>query len=290
MLDSETATTSHGPATRIRARVEKHDFSASYDQPTPAAYYRSLQDLDYRLPELARPIIERYLHAIRRERKRDVVRVVDLCCGYGVNAALWNYRIDMDALYQRYAVWPRAGKPTKEVIEEDRRMLAMRRRQPLAVEVIGIDVAANALDYAREAGLLAHALPINLEQDEPSRAERSLLSEADLVTVTGGLSYIGHKSFKRLLSCFPKERRPLIVWFPLRHLDVGPVVDALDRFGYRTDMLTTLRQRRFKDADERHVVLRQLRQRGLDPSDAEPGYSHAVCRVSRPRTTLAPSS
>jgi SAM-dependent methyltransferase len=282
MLDSETATTSHGTATRIRARVEKHDFSASYDQPTPAAYYRSLQDLDYRLPELARPIIGRYLDAIRRERPRDVVRVIDLCCGYGVNAALWNHRIDMDALYQRYAVWPHAGKPAKEVIEEERRLFAMCRRQPLAAEVIGIDVAANALDYAREAGLLAHALPINLEQDEPSRAERSLLSQADLVTVTGGLSYIGHNSFERLLSCFPSEGRPWIVWFPLRHLDVAPVVVVLDRFGYRTDMLTTLRQRRFKDADERRVVLRQLGQRGLDPKDAERGYSHAVCRVSRP--------
>jgi SAM-dependent methyltransferase len=290
MPDSETTTETRDAATRIRARVEKHDFSASYDQPTPAAYYRSLQDLDYRLPELARPFIGRYLDAIRRERKCAVLRVIDLCCGYGVNAALWNHRIDMEALYRRYAFWPEAGEPAQEVTEEDRRLFAACRRQPLEAEVIGIDVAANALAYARKVGLLAHGLRIDLERDDPSRDEQSLLSRADLVTVTGGLSYIGHKSFERLLACFPRERRPWIVWFPLRHLDVDPVVRALDRVGYRTDILTMLRQRRFKDADERQLVLRQLQQRGLDPNDAERGYSHAVCRVSRPRTVAAPLS
>ena len=286
MLDSETATTSHGTATRIRARVEKHDFSASYDQPTPAAYYRSLQDLDYRLPELARPIIERYLDAIRQERKRDVVRVIDLCSGYGVNAALWNHRIEMEALYRRYAAWPDAGDPAQEVIEDDRRLFAACRRQPLEAEVIGIDVAANALAYAREAGLLAHALPINLEREDPSWEERSLLSQADLVTVTGGLSYIGHKSFERLLACFPRERLPWIVWFPLRHLDVDPVVAALDRFGLQSTTQGTLPQRRFMDSDERQAVVRQLRQRGLDPKDTARGYSHAICRVSRPGSVI----
>jgi SAM-dependent methyltransferase len=290
MQDSEIVARIHGAPARINARAKKHDFSASYDQPTPVAYYRSLRDLDYRLPELARPIIGRYLDAIRQARMRDVLRVIDLCCGYGVNAALWNHRIDMEALYRRYADWPDAGDPVGEVIEDDRRLFAACRRQPRETEVIGIDVAANALDYAKEVGLLTHGLRINLELDDPNRDERSLLGQADLVTVTGGLSYIGHKSFEHLLACFPRERRPWIIWFPLRHIDVDPVVAALDRFGFRTDMLTTLRQRRFKDVDERQAVLRQLRQRGLDPDDAEPGYSHAVCRVSRPGTVDAPLS
>lgn len=285
MLKSESITEPHADATSIRPRIDKYDFSASYDQPTPAAYYRSLRDLDYRLPELARPFIMRCLDAIRRERGRKVVRVIDLCSGYGVNAALWNHEIGMDELYDRYAVWPGRNDSEEQVIERDRRWFDMLRNRPIEAEVIGVDVAANALDYARDVGLLQHALTLNLEHDDPGPDARKLLGGADMITVTGGLSYIGHATFERLLACFPKDCRPLVVWFPLRHTNVDPVVDTLDRFGLRTKRLATLPQRRFKDVCERRTVLRQLEERGLDPSDAGHGYSHAVCAISHSVST-----
>ena len=285
MLKSESITEPHAETTPIRPRIDKHDFSPSYDQPTPAAYYRSLRDLDYRLPELARPFIMRCFDAIRRERGRKVVRVIDLCSGYSVNAALWNHDITMKTLYRRYADWPHAGVPIQKVLEDDRRMFALCRRQPIEAEVIGVDVAANALDYARDVGLLQHALTLNLECCDPGPDARKLLGGADMITITGGLSYIGHATFERLLTCFPADRRPLVVWFPLRHTDVDPVVDTLDRFGLRTKRLATLPQRRFKDIRERRTVLRQLEERGLDPNDAGHGYSHAVCAISHSVST-----
>ena len=128
MLDSETIAKPED-ARKIEARVEKHDFSASYDQPTPAAYYRSLHDLDYRLPELARPIVMQCLDVVRRERQTDVPRVIDLCCGYGVNAALWNHDVTMETLYRRYAAWPHPGDALQGVIERDRRLFARCRRR-----------------------------------------------------------------------------------------------------------------------------------------------------------------
>ena len=109
---------------------------------------------------------------IRKTRRDRPVRVIDLCCGYGVNAALLNHDVDMDDLYDRYTVWPGPNLLPKAMIEGDRRLFAIRRRSPPEAEVIGVDVAANALTYAREAGLLAEALPLNLERDDPDARAR----------------------------------------------------------------------------------------------------------------------
>ncbi len=265
---------------------KKTDFNDTYDRPTPEAYYRTLRGLDYRLPELARPFIKRCLEALRRIRGRNRVRVIDLCCGYGVNAALLNHNVDMDDLYDRYAEGSHAGLPAEVVIERDRRLFALRRRSPMEADVIGVDVAANALTYARDAGLLSEALSLNLERDNPDAKTRALFRDADLVTVTGGLSYIGPASFERILDCFPAGHRPWVVWFPLRQTNVDGVTGTLAHFGLKTEWLTTLPQRRMTDARERQLVLRQLKEAGLDPKDKRAGYLHAACAISRPDSSV----
>jgi len=276
MTNSETA------APAIKPGGNKADFSDTYNQPTPETYYRKLHSLDYKVPELARPFIGRCLDLVRKTLRKRQVRVIDLCCGYGVNAAMLNHDIDMDDLYDRYAAWPEPNLSSKAMIEGDRRLFATRRKSPPAAEVIGVDVAANALTYAKNAGLLAEALPINLERDDPDAKTRALFSEADMVTVTGGLSYIGRATFERVLDCFPKHRRPWIVWFPLRHVNVDSVTDTLTRFGLKTRRMATLPHRRMTDANERMLILRQLKKAGLDPTDEKAGYLHAVCMISHP--------
>lgn len=280
MTDHQTAT----PAIKLGSK--KADFNDTYDRLTPETYYRTLRGFDYRIPELARPFIRHCLETVRQIRRRNHIRVIDLCCGYGVNAALLNHNVDMDDLYERYADWPRAGHSTETVIEQDRDLFALRRRSPVDAEIIGVDVAANALNYAVDTGLLTEALSLNLERDDPDAKTRALFRGADLVTVTGGLSYIGPASFERVLDCFPVGHRPWVVWFPLRHTNVDSVTDTLARFGLKTEWLTTLPQRRMTDISERRLVLRQLKEAGLDPEDKRAGYLHAVCAVSRPDPTL----
>ena len=269
-------------APAIKPGGRKSNFSNTYNRPTPETYYRALHSLDYKTPELARPFIRRCLDMIRKTRRDRPVRVIDLCCGYGVNAALLNHDVDMDDLYDRYTVWPVPDLLPKAMIEGDRRLFAIRRRSPPEAEVIGVDVAANALTYAREAGLLAEALPLNLERDDPDARARALFGGADMITVTGGLSYIGKATFERVLDCFPTNHRPWIVWFPLRHVNVDSVTETLQRFGLKTRRMGTLPHRRMTDAGERKLVLHQLKEAGLDPNDEKVGYLHANCMISRP--------
>lgn len=267
---------------RLEPEFKKANFDDTYDRPTPKAYYNALHGLDYRLPELARPFIRRSLTALRRIHRRDRVKMIDLCCGYGVNAALLNHDIDMQDLYDRYAGGPWEPLPLSIIVERDRNLFASQRRSPIEADVIGVDVAAKALAYARDVGLLDEGLPLDLERDDPDASARRLLADADIVTVTGGLSYIGKASFERLFDCFPADRRPWVVWFPLRHAKFDGVVDTLANFGLATEFLTTLPQRRMTDARERQIVLQQLKEVGLDPKDEKAGYLHAVCAISRP--------
>jgi SAM-dependent methyltransferase len=280
MINSETTPSVTKPG------AKKADFSDTYDRPTPETYYRALKGLDYKTPELARPFIRRCLDLVRKTIGHRQARVIDLCCGYGVNAALLNHDVDMGDLYDRYADWPKPGLPATAMIERDRRLFAAKRKSPPEAEVIGVDVAANALAYARNAGLLVEALPLNLECDDPDAKTRSLFGEADLVTVTGGLSYIGRATFERVLDCSPKHRRPWIVWFPLRHVNVDGITKTLTRFGLKTRRMATLPHRRMTDAGERKLVLHQLKEAGLDPKDEKVGYLHADCMISRPDRSI----
>ncbi len=269
-------------ASAINLGSKKADFSDTYDRSTPETYYRALRGLDYKIPELARPFIRRCLDVVRKTLRSRPARVIDLCCGYGVNAAMLNHDVDMDDLYNRYADWPGPDLPPKAMIEGDRRLFAARRKSPLAAEVMGVDVAANALTYARDAGLLVEALRLNLELDNPDARTRALFSGADMVTVTGGLSYIGQATFERVLDCFPANRRPWVVWFPLRHVKIDSVTDTLARFGLKTQRMATVPHRRMTDAGERKLVLHQLQEAGLDPNDEKAGYLYANCMISRP--------
>lgn len=266
----------------IKPRVEKCDFSDTYNRLTPAPYYRRLRGLDYRLPQYARPIVKRCLSAVRQIRRRGRIRVIDLCCGYAVNAALLNHDVTMDDLYRRYAKWPGPRDSARDVIERDRFMFAARRSRPPEAQVVGVDVADNALAYAKDVGLLNEALSLNLEREDPGSEARALFREADVITVTGGLSYIGHASFERVLDCFPAERRPWVIWFPLRHVDVDAVTTALAHFDLQTERVATLPQRRISDARERRLVLQQSKEAGPDPSDRRDDYLHADCAISRP--------
>ncbi|MGH1481420.1 MAG: hypothetical protein ACRBM6_22235 [Geminicoccales bacterium] len=270
----------------IKLGAKKANFNDTYDRPTPEAYYQALQGFDYRLPELARPLIERCIEALCRIRGRNRIRVIDLCCGYGVNAALLNHKIDMDDLYDRYTDMAKASHPAETVIEADRRMFAKCRHASMKADIIGVDVAANAIAYAKDAGLLNDAFALNLERESPDAETRALFRGADLVTVTGGLSYIGAASFERILDCFPEGRRPWVVWFPLRHTNVDKVTDTLARYGLRTDRQTTLPQRRMADSGERQLVLRQLKEAGLNPADKKAGYLHAISAISHPEPSI----
>ncbi|MGH3578528.1 MAG: class I SAM-dependent methyltransferase, partial [Mycobacterium sp.] len=152
------------------------------------------------------------------------------------------------------------------------------------VRVVGLDVSAPALAYGRRAGLLAEAWCEDLEREEPSPALVAGLRDVGVIFSTGGVGYVGTRTFERLLRHAPDPGQLWLAIFVLRVFDYAPIAELLGDYGLVTDRLPgTFPQRQFADATERAAALRDVRRRGLDPTGRESaGWFHADCFVSRP--------
>ncbi|MEX0659634.1 MAG: hypothetical protein WD080_10925 [Egibacteraceae bacterium] len=265
----------------------KYVFDDVYDAPDPRPYFRTLMEYDYRIPQQAKPLLRRLAEA-RRARTGRRPTVTDLCCSYGINAAMLKHDLTLDDLYSRYGSNDLQEISSEELGERDAAFFAQH-RLPGAPRVLGLDVAANAVAYARRAGLLDDGWSENLERDEPSGVLTSGIRDTDLVTVTGGVGYIGPRTFSAVLSAVARPD-PWVAMFVLRWVDVRPVVEVLAHHGLETEQLgaRTFPQREFAGAAERDHVLAALSEQGVDPAGKElEGAHHADFYLARPKDDVA---
>ncbi|MEU9994085.1 hypothetical protein [Streptomyces sp. NPDC050848] len=255
----------------------KTRFEDIYDRPDPRAYFRRLAPLEYEIPQQARAAFR------RAAAERGGGTVLDLCCSYGINAALLNHDVTLAELYARYTDPAVSELTSAELAVRDKEFYASRRRED-AAPVIGLDVADNALRYARAVGLLDDAYAENLEEGaQPSSRLRAAMADVGLITLTGGGSYLTRRTFDALLGW---AGRPLRVSaFVLRTVSYRPIADCLATHGLRTvcDPSRTYPQRLFTDAGEQRFAVEAVRALGADPTGREAaGRFHTVLYESVP--------
>ncbi len=219
---------------------------------------------------------------------RGYFEALDLCCSYGVNAALLGHDLTLEDLYAHYASPELAGLPTEGLLEADRAFYAGHRNGGPS-GIVGADSAANAVRYALRAGLLEAGLGEDLERAEPSGDFRGSVGGVGLVTVTGGVGYVWERTFDRILKSVTQARpdgeAPWVATLPARLVDYGPLSELFSGYGLVTEKLSTrtFPQRRFADAAERDHALRELAKLGVDPAGKEEeGWYHADLYLSRP--------
>ena len=122
-----------------RAHDVREEYEQIYEQPDPRAYFRILHGLDYRIPELASPVFRNVVDKLA-EVKSDRLRLLDVGCGFGVNAALLRYPMDMDRLAHRCRDLDTGELSSAKVMELDRNYFASWPRQ-LDVDYVGFDVS-----------------------------------------------------------------------------------------------------------------------------------------------------
>lgn len=254
-----------------------------YDQPDPRAYFRTLKKLDYAIPGEAKPIFQDLI-ACLRERRRDPIRVLDLGCSYGVNAALLKHDLSMPELYEHWGQEGLADATTEEVVERGQRLFADIDK-PEDIEFIGLDQAENAIAFGEEVGLLDEGLAVNLETEPLSARAKEALAPVDLMISTGCVGYMTEKSFDRLLPAVTRDQPPWIANFVLRMYPFDAIEETLNDRGYVTEKLErqTFLQRRFASVDEQKQMLEQLCNQGIDPTGKETeGHLLAEFHLSRP--------
>lgn len=260
--------------------LEKADFSSMYTEPDPRAYYRTLAPLDYQVPDHGVAAL-RTVVASMPEPPRAIL---DVCCSYGINAALLRSGHTFADVAAHYAHPSTDPLSAAEMAARDRELVA--RRDPTPYRVLGLDASAPAIEYAVSAGLLDAGWTDDLEHDDPCPELAEALHEVDLVLCTGGVGYVGAPTFSRVLAGMADPGRAWVLSFVLRSVDYGPVSDALAEHGLVTEPLPggPVRQRRFTDEREQDASVRAVRARGLDPTGLEAdGWHYATGFLSRPR-------
>lgn len=267
-------------ATQSSSADGKAGFDHIYDLPDPRAYYRSLGALEYEIPQQAQPTFDKLLRGLGP----TPATVLDLCCSYGVNAALMRHELTIDDLFRRYQDTAVDELSPEQLQESDRQFYAGRLR-PDAPRVLGLDLAVNAIGYATKVGLLAHGWAENLENDDPSPALVDAVRDVDLITITGGVGYVTERTFDRLLSVFPAGHKPTVAAFVLRRYSYDAIAEVLAGHGLVTEQEAgrTYPQRRFVDQQEQDATLRALETLGIDPAGKESdGRYHADFFCSTP--------
>jgi hypothetical protein len=275
----------------LHQKAGKTNFDLIYDLEDPREYFNTLGRFDYRIPQHGQRLFSELIEA-RRGASRDGngaprFRVVDVCCSYGINAALLKYEITLNDLYARYGSGELASLSSEELAEADTAFYGARRRGA-SPEVVGLDVAQNAVSYGLRSGLLDAGFAENLEQDEPTEALGRAVSGANLLTVTGGIGYVTERTFERLLDRMiggSGGRAPWVAVFALRWVSYERISETLSYYGLVTEKLAgrTFTQRRFTDDAEREYVLEELMKMGVDTTGKEDtGWYHADFYLSRP--------
>ena len=262
----------------------KANFDLIYNLEDPREYFNVLQEFGYSIPQHGQRLFSALLEARREKVGERPLRVVDICCSYGVNAALLKYETTLDDLYARYGSEELSSLSSEELAEADAAFYRERRREK-ALEVVGLDVARNAISYGISSEILDAGFAENLEEDEPSDALCRAVSGADLLTVTGGVGYISERTFQRLLDCALGERTPWVATFALRWVSYEEISEALSAYGLITEKLEghTFTQRRFTGDEEREYVLEELEKMGVETTGKEDeGWYHANFYLSRP--------
>jgi SAM-dependent methyltransferase len=256
----------------------KANFDDVYNQPDPRQYYRTLGVLNYEIPAHGALVFDLLLDEMGGREGRTVL---DVCCGYSANAALLNHDVNLAELYEHYGSL--ASAADGDIAEIDRQWFAERGRAD-AVSVIGLDIAGNAVRYAASVGLLNKGVVADLESGDPDEETVRALAAADLVAVTGGIGYVGEKTFRSVIEA-SGEDPPWVAALSLRWVDFSPIAETFDDLGLVTERLEgyCVPQRRFAHDSERQAALAGLRARGLDPApELRLGAHCAELYVSRP--------
>ena len=243
-------------------------FDNIYAARDPRSYYREMASLDYSIPEEAKPHFLQMFERCRKALGRERLCVLDLGASYGVNAALLKWNLSLDQLYDRYATPEQRNANHAELLRSDKAFFHRQESQN-ALQITALDISANALDYALEAGIVDTALSANLEDRAPTPREAGVLARTDCVISTGCIGYVTERTLLRIIDACGAQRPPMTHCI-LRMFSLKSFEDALRSRGYQVQRLSQpVPQRRFASQEEQESIIRQLEELGVDPSGYE---------------------
>lgn len=262
--------------------MSKATFDHIYAADDPRPYFLTLGALDYQIPAHGASVFEPIVDHLDQTRGSRPTRIADLCCSYGINAALLKHEASFEEIVDHYTATECIDMEREDLLIRDREFFDAQRSER-DLEVVGLDTSGPAIDYAIEAGFLDAGRPEDLEQHDPSPELAGLLHDVDLVTVTGGIGYITERTIGQVLDA--PAATPWLAALCLRWVDFEPIAAAAAERGMVVHKLddVSFPQRRFSDDAERDYVLKELDRLGRSAEGHEDdGFHRAELYVAHP--------
>jgi hypothetical protein len=257
-----------------------------YDASDPSAYYLTLGQLDYVIPEAARAVFAALIDALMPARGLERVKIADIGSSYGVNGAILKYDISFAELTARYAAKRAEGLSGAELLRDDRALFdSLHEMRP--IDVIGLDTATRAIAYAESAHIIDAGITRNLETGPLDDLVTRVLSDVNLVISTGAVGYVGAPTFSKVID--GAGGQPWVAAFVLRQFDFAPIATELATRGYRTETLPNVvfPQRRFAGEEERESAFARLKALGRKRTPLEDaGWYASTLHVARPEVEV----
>ncbi len=265
-----------------RAADLRDEYDLIYAEPDPRAYFRVLHGLDYCLPELARPLFRDTIRTVAASRAAPA-KVLDVGCGFGINAALVRYPIDLNRLAHRYRDLDGADIDAARLIGLDGNYFASWPEQVTA-EIAGYDTSTTAATYAQRTELVSHAITTDLENGSLQEDDKAALVGTNCIISTGCASYAGPATFNQLFEAIG-DPLPWVAIFVLRTETFGELRECFESHGLKVEKLrgATFIQRRYHSSSEWTQSLLNLETRGVPTTGKEAqGLMHAELFIARP--------
>lgn len=249
----------------------KADFNDIYDADDPHLYYKTMQTLDYCIPEQARPLFEKLIEDIKQQQKTEQkLNVLDIGASYGVNGALLKWGMTLQDLFQHHS------EPVASPCSIHGRRLLEKYQSRNDIKITGLDISSSALCYAQACDLIDQSINVDLEVDEADDIQAELISRSDLIISTGCIGYVTDISLRKILT-LNKSRKAWMAHCILRMFDIEPYERLFADYGYHVwQHPVLLRQRRFTSTEEQAQVMQNLDELNIDPQGYESeGYLYA---------------
>lgn len=263
----------------------KEGFGDIYNCSDPRSYFTQLSAHSYAIPQEAKPQLETIMGYLQKQRRRRVLKVVDLGCSYGVNGAILKRDIEWSEL-QRY--FCETKPPQKSSIEVDRAYFSSFNTNS-KLDIVGFDVADKAVEYGIQTGFIDDGVVADLETSSLTKSNAFKARNADLIISTGCVGYISEKTFGKILTEVEFEIVPWVASFVLRMFPYTDIEDELESHGLFTEKLSSslFFQRNFVSEIERRNTLAELERLGVDPTPEYDGNCfYAELYLSRPQNEI----
>ena len=267
-------------------KAGKTDFDSIYNREDPRAYFRTLAPLKYSSPAHGKRIFLKCAEKITDIRGNAQIDIIDLCCGYGLNGALLKHDMELENLYDRYASEGTTTLASEDLVEADQQHFAdAKPGMDVINDIVGIDVAENAVRYAEAVGFVDEGVALNLEEDALPPRIATFAEFTDLITVTGGMGYISGETFKKVLDCAATDEMPWIVTFPLCSVPVDDFVETFEEYGLKVETWDDFAfpQRLYSSETERTRMEAAIAAVGhMDPDELDDNFVPSRLLIARP--------